>query len=59
MAKFEDVTIDVKAKLDVDRKTAELCLSLIEIYCNANNLCIREEQTEGCGVVMMFTTRKG
>lgn len=58
MAKLSEITVDVKAKLDVDRKTAETCLSLLEIYCNANNLRIREEQTEGEGVVMMFTTRE-
>ena len=37
MAKgFEDITVDVKAKLSVDRGTAEACLKMVELYINAN-----------------------
>ena len=35
MAKLTDITIDVKANLNVDRRTAETCLKLVEIFCNA------------------------
>lgn len=39
MAKvLEDLTVKVKAKLDVDRKTAEACLKLVEIYVNASGV---------------------
>jgi peptide deformylase len=32
--KAEEITIEVKAKLDVSRSTAEGCLKLVEIYMN-------------------------
>lgn len=35
MGKLTDITIDVKANLNVDRRTAETCLRLVEIFCNA------------------------
>ena len=34
MGKLTDITIDVKANLNVDRRTAETCLRLVEIFCN-------------------------
>ena len=39
MAKNEP-TIDVKANLNVDRRTAETCLRLVEIYCNQNGVTV-------------------
>ena len=45
MAKNE-LTIDVKANLTVDRKTAETCLRLVEIFCNANSQQIIGHRTE-------------
>ena len=38
MAKLTDITIDVKANLNVDRRTAETCLRLVEIFCNTNRI---------------------
>lgn len=38
MAKLTDITIDVKANLNVDRRTAETCLRLVEIFCNAKRI---------------------
>lgn len=38
MAKAAEIKIDVKAKLSVDRKTAEACLKLVEIYVNASGV---------------------
>ena len=35
MGKLSEITIDVKANLNVDRRTAETCLRLVEIFCNA------------------------
>ena len=46
MAKFEDITIDVKANLTVDRRTAETCLRLVEIYVNANSVMIEGHRKE-------------
>lgn len=45
MAKSE-VTVDVKAKLDVDRKTAEACLKLAEMYCNAHGAVIEGHRND-------------
>lgn len=37
MAKvLEDITVEVQARLSVDRKTAEACLKMVELYVNAN-----------------------
>ena len=38
MGKLTDITIDVKANLNVDRRTAETCLKLVEIFCNENKI---------------------
>lgn len=40
MAKISDMTVEVKAKLEVDRRTAETCLRLVEIFCNENGMGI-------------------
>lgn len=38
MAKgLKDLTVEIAAKLSVDRKTAEACLKMVEIYINANS----------------------
>lgn len=35
-----ELTVDVKANLSVDRRTAETCLRLVEIFCNDNGVDI-------------------
>lgn len=48
MAKSE-LTVTINAKLDVDRKTAETCLRLVEAYVNANPvelICHKQENGE-------------
>lgn len=40
MANASDFTVKVKAKLEVDRKTAETCLRLVETFCNTNGVTI-------------------
>lgn len=54
MAKFEDVTIDVKARLDVDQRTAEGCLKLVEIFCNANGMIIHGHYDENNELTLGF-----
>ena len=54
MAKFDDITIDVKAKLDVDRKTAEGCLKLVELYCNAHGKTIIGHKSDGGDMELEF-----
>lgn len=50
MAKnVSELTVTINAKLDVDRKTAETCLRLVEAYVNANGvrlMCDHEENGE-------------
>ena len=57
MAKTE-ITVNVNAKLDVDRKTAETCLRLVEAYVNANNVYIMC-RTEPNGEVSYWYEEKG
>lgn len=40
MDKKTEITIDVKANLNVDRRTAETCLRLVEMYCNSSGVTI-------------------
>ena len=43
------LTVTINAKLDVDRKTAETCLRLVEAFVNANPvdlICHRRENGE-------------
>ena len=47
MAKVaEDLTIEVKAKLTVDRSTAEACLKMVELYVNNNGVNVIVERFE-------------
>lgn len=45
MAKvLEDITVEVKAKLSVDRRTAEACLKMVEMYANENMEMVETER---------------
>ena len=45
--KAEELTVEVKAKLEVSRSTAEACLKMIEIYVNEHpNIRIIAEKKE-------------
>lgn len=50
MAKvLEDVVVKVKAKMTVDRATAEACLKMVELYVNSNSVnlvCDKSENGE-------------
>ena len=35
MAKFDDITVKVNAALNVDQRTADVCLKMVEIYINS------------------------
>ena len=44
-----ELTVTINAKLDVDRKTAETCLRLVEAFVNANPvdlICNKQENGE-------------
>ena len=46
MAKAEDLTIEVKAKLTVDKATAEACLKMVELYVNSNPVNLIADKSE-------------
>lgn len=47
MAKVtKDLTLEVKAKLTVDRTTAEACLKMVELYVNSNSVNVVAEKSE-------------
>ena len=47
MAKVaEDLTFEVKAKLTVDRATAEACLKMVELYVNSNGVNVMVDKLE-------------
>ena len=47
MAKvLENVVVEVKAKMTVDRTTAEACLKMIELYVNSNSVNVVAEKSE-------------
>ena len=46
---ISELTVTINAKLDVDRKTAETCLRLVEAFVNANPvdlICHKQENGE-------------
>ena len=47
MAKvLEDVLVEVKAKMTVDRTTAEACLKMVELYVNSNAVKLMADKSE-------------
>ena len=47
MAKvLENVVVEVKAKMTVDRATAEACLKMVELYVNSNPVNLVADKSE-------------
>ena len=47
MAKvLENVTVEVKAKMTVDKATAEACLKMVELYVNSNPVNLIGDKSE-------------
>ena len=47
MAKaLENVVVEVKAKMTVDRATAEACLKMVELYVNSNPINLMGDKRE-------------
>ena len=47
MAKvLENVVVEVKAKMTVDRSTAEACLKMVELYVNSNPVNLMADKSE-------------
>ena len=57
MNKEQATTIGVRVKLDIDETTANVCLMLLEMYCNAKNLRITEGRSED-GIYLLFRSRR-
>lgn len=43
---LEDVVVEVKAKMTVDRATAEACLKMVELYVNSNAVNLVGDKSE-------------
>lgn len=52
-----DLTVEVKARLGVDRRTAETCLHLVETFCNANSVIIQGHYDENGELILEFECR--
>ena len=47
MAKaLENVVVEVKAKMTVDRATAEACLKMVELYVNSSGVNVMADRLE-------------
>ena len=42
----EDLVLEVKAKLTVDRATAEACLKMVELYVNSSGVKVMVDKLE-------------
>ena len=43
---LENVLVEVKAKMTVDRTTAEACLKMVELYVNSNGVNVMVDKLE-------------
>ena len=59
MSKVADLTIDVKAKLTVDRETAEGCLRMLEWYANDHNELVLMGDRDNDGKIHFYFERAG
>lgn len=59
MAKIDEVTVEVKAEITVDEKTAETCLRLLELYINSHPDMDIIGHYDGRGCVSYELKKKG
>ena len=59
MAKIDEVTVEVKAEITVDEKTAETCLRLLELYINSHPDMDIIGHFDGRGCVSYELKKKG
>ena len=57
MAKINEITVDVRAKLDVDESTAQGCLKLCEIFANEHSLNIKKAERKDGTLEFYFIER--
>lgn len=53
----QELIVEIKAKLDVDRQTAETCLGMAALYANNNGMKILGERGEDGRVQYWFEDR--
>lgn len=56
--KVEELTVNVKTDLTVDKKTADVCLKLVELYVNHNNVNILADRKEDGSLEFRFETKE-
>ena len=57
MAKaLENVVVEVKAKMTVDRATAEACLKMVELYVNSNAVNLMGDKSENGEVQFYYVS---
>jgi hypothetical protein len=55
MAKFG---LDILCGINIDKDTADLALKIVNIYCNKNDLCIKETpDSDSTNVKMIYIAR--
>ena len=55
MAKvLDNVVVEVKAKITVDRATAEACLKMVELYVNSNPVNLMADKSENGEVQLRY-----
>ena len=59
MSKVTDLTIEVTAKMTVDRETAERCLRMLEWYANDNNELMLMGNRDNEGKIHFYFKRAG
>lgn len=56
--KVDELIVNVKTDLTVDKKTAEVCLKLVELYVNHNNVNILADRKEDGSLEFHFETKE-
>ena len=56
--KVDELTVNVKTDLTVDKKTAEVCLKIVELYVNHNDVMVLVDKTEDGSLEFHFETKE-
>ena len=55
--KVDELTLNVKTDLTVDKKTAEVCLKLVELYVNHNDVMVLVDKKEDGSLEFHFENK--
>lgn len=56
--KVDELIVNVKTDLTVDKKTAEVCLKLVELYVNHNDVIVLIDKKEDESLEFHFETKE-